>query len=257
MHPVPISERRLAANRANARKSTGPRTPEGKRRVAQNACRHRLYAQQHTLPPRYQAFLLDRAQRNTAAIQDPVLRALQYEFFLASGYEELLWAHQDSLHNYWLAQCQGDEYEANLNYFTDETNLEALHRFHAHHARRMDAILKALLRYSRFAAKRQGVPCDNPQALAEALIQAALRRTRQPNLTPPDPGPAAPAQEQSQPLPAPAPAPRLAKVIPITAIPAYRAPQCNRTQSNPTPPRRGRVLSIRAAHAPPRLRLAA
>jgi hypothetical protein len=34
-----ISTRRLAANRANARKSTGPRTPEGKQRVALNACR--------------------------------------------------------------------------------------------------------------------------------------------------------------------------------------------------------------------------
>ena len=32
-----ISERRLLANRANAQKSTGPRTPEGKARSAQNA----------------------------------------------------------------------------------------------------------------------------------------------------------------------------------------------------------------------------
>ena len=32
----PISEKRLAANRANAARSTGPRTPEGKARSAQN-----------------------------------------------------------------------------------------------------------------------------------------------------------------------------------------------------------------------------
>src|SRR5271168_653707 len=35
-----ISEKQLAANRANAAKSTGPRSPEGKARSAQNARSH-------------------------------------------------------------------------------------------------------------------------------------------------------------------------------------------------------------------------
>ncbi len=38
--PNRISENRLAANRANAAKSTGPRSPEGKARAAQNARKH-------------------------------------------------------------------------------------------------------------------------------------------------------------------------------------------------------------------------
>ena len=36
----PLSEARLAANRANAQKSTGPKTSEGKLRSAANACQH-------------------------------------------------------------------------------------------------------------------------------------------------------------------------------------------------------------------------
>jgi len=39
---MPISSRKLAANRANAQKSTGPRCPESKEKVALNAVKHGL-----------------------------------------------------------------------------------------------------------------------------------------------------------------------------------------------------------------------
>jgi hypothetical protein len=46
----PISEARLRANRENAKKSTGPRTPEGKQRSSLNATRQGILAQVILLP---------------------------------------------------------------------------------------------------------------------------------------------------------------------------------------------------------------
>jgi hypothetical protein len=45
-----ISDRRLAANRANAKKSTGPRTPQGKARSRMNGLKHGLFASKLALP---------------------------------------------------------------------------------------------------------------------------------------------------------------------------------------------------------------
>jgi len=42
----PISDRKLAANRLNARRSTGPKTPDGKQRSAQNSYKTGIFARQ-------------------------------------------------------------------------------------------------------------------------------------------------------------------------------------------------------------------
>ena len=48
--PRVISEKKRAANRANARKSTGPRTAAGKARVSLNALTHGMTAHACVLP---------------------------------------------------------------------------------------------------------------------------------------------------------------------------------------------------------------
>jgi len=45
-----LNEKQLAANRANAKKSTGPKTPAGKRISSQNATRHGFLARSILLP---------------------------------------------------------------------------------------------------------------------------------------------------------------------------------------------------------------
>ena len=43
MPATTVSAQKLAANRQNAQKSTGPSTPEGKKQVRYNAVKHALY----------------------------------------------------------------------------------------------------------------------------------------------------------------------------------------------------------------------
>jgi len=55
------SEKQIAANRANAAKSTGPRTPAGKAIVSRNGARHALLAKSFVLrsecPERFETFV--------------------------------------------------------------------------------------------------------------------------------------------------------------------------------------------------------
>jgi hypothetical protein len=48
---MPISDKRLAANRVNSKKSTGPKTEAGKAKVAANALKHGLNARQNIVLP--------------------------------------------------------------------------------------------------------------------------------------------------------------------------------------------------------------
>jgi hypothetical protein len=74
----PVSECRIQSNRANAQKSTGPRTSTGKRRSSLNATRHGVLSQVIHLPGEELIVYTDFCERFVAALQ-PV-GALETEF---------------------------------------------------------------------------------------------------------------------------------------------------------------------------------
>src|SRR5579885_870897 len=66
-----ITEAKLAANRANAQKSTGPATPQGKTRSSRNSFKHGLYSKQLVVGAE-EAAALDELKSNLRAEHQPV-----------------------------------------------------------------------------------------------------------------------------------------------------------------------------------------
>jgi hypothetical protein len=66
---VMTSDKQAEANRQNARKSTGPRTPEGKALASRNALKHGLLSQELLLPDEDEAALKELGERVRADLQ--------------------------------------------------------------------------------------------------------------------------------------------------------------------------------------------
>src|ERR671920_1034231 len=81
------SARKAAANRQNALKSTGPKTPDGKAAVRLNALRHGLLSEEILLPGEDEGALRELAERLTAELQ-PVG---ELENLLVDRITSLLW----------------------------------------------------------------------------------------------------------------------------------------------------------------------
>jgi hypothetical protein len=84
---MPLSEQQLAANRANAQRSTGPKTPESKKRSSQNALRHGITAQTTVMTEE------DRIKHDEfcASMMADLAPVGSMETFLASSVAEEAW----------------------------------------------------------------------------------------------------------------------------------------------------------------------
>ncbi len=73
---IRMTPAKLAANRANAKRSTGPRTPQGKARSAQNATTWGFTAALSGMPPDWRQAALAKAAEISSEFSDPTERAL-------------------------------------------------------------------------------------------------------------------------------------------------------------------------------------
>src|SRR5258706_2798706 len=82
----PISEKKLCANRQNAQKSTGPRTPHGKSKVARNAVKHNC-SQSALLPSECDATY----EIHQAEIYESLRPKSPIQYALVSQISQILW----------------------------------------------------------------------------------------------------------------------------------------------------------------------
>lgn len=179
------SDRRLEANRRNAQLSTGPRTLEGKARVAQNRTTHALTSRSHIILP-----------GEDPAAFDGLLAALMAEHAPATETE----SHQVELlaHNQWrLRRAARLENEAFEDSLSKETGRFALTDAVMRAARYMASIRRS---YTLALAELHRL-----QSAREKATHAEMSRVLDLRLSPPSP-----PWNESNPIAVPPPAIHLA-----------------------------------------------
>ena len=81
--------KQIAANRANARKSTGPRTAPGRQKVAVNALRHGLTGRTVVVPSQDLDLYRDNVKSITASLKPEGPEEIQLSSLIADGYWRL------------------------------------------------------------------------------------------------------------------------------------------------------------------------
>ncbi len=124
----------IVANQANSQKSTGPRTPEGKERVSQNAVRHGLTAAR--------VVVREDEREEFTALHDALIAELKPEGAVEIiTFEELLHAAWN-LHRF--RRIEAETSLGTIDDFTDPQTTSVLDRLSRYQARAQRAYYRAL-----------------------------------------------------------------------------------------------------------------
>ncbi|GEM_PF-2410874 len=171
-----VSQQRLAANRANALKSTGPKTDAGKRRSSRNACKHHIYGRKFRMPDVWEHWTLQRAYQFAQNIDDPDLRPLIFQRVLINGRQKYF-VHLCAEFFKKVRQNGMPWYFANCDYIT------ALDRYHAHHYAETLRITRLLRRYyanRKLEPRAVASGCGQPKPKSIAAGQTLFSRPNEP-----------------------------------------------------------------------------
>jgi hypothetical protein len=155
--PKLISEKKLAANRANAAKSTGPKTETGKAKVAQNAAKHGFRARSLTLTPDEQPefdLFRDDLLRETQP-----LGPLELEHFAHLLHASWCLRRIDS---YESALLLPDPDNPNHNPFTHPANLQSLATLNRYRADLKRELTRSAREIERLQTKRASLNLSHP-----------------------------------------------------------------------------------------------
>lgn len=198
------TDKQLNANRANAKHSTGPKSPEGKARVAANRLTHGL-ASRHVILP-------GESQQD----YDDILAAILADLAPNSPIEDIL-AHQ-AAEAHWklrrIARYEAELLERYPNPFLDDEAARKLAQLSRYEASARRAFHKALEDFRRHRAESRRTLAGT---LDTALLAALKNESDNSNPIPPQPQ----ADQQETPPPDAAPPPG-----PESETEGHRTPGC-------------------------------
>ena len=156
------SLRQIEANRRNATKSTGPRTPRGKAVVALNALQHGLLSRQAVIQGESEAELVDLGKR----LRSQLAPVGELELLLVDRIVSTAWRLRRAiaLETMLFDTERGDSsaYYGALAYKGDRDKLQLLSRYELTLER---SLFRALHELQRLQAERRGVPVPPPAAI--------------------------------------------------------------------------------------------